>query len=260
MKIVLKAMSPISHGEYKEGVDIGNMMMFRKMPMINKSGEVFEVPVLSGNSLRGNIRRLLARELIEKYELQQLMKTHVFNKFYTAIANGGNLSKELDVAVDTEGLREIRKMFPMLSVFGSALYKYMLAGMFNMGFAALRCKELETGEKRVSDLITDIGLTRHADREWSSLEDSKPMPYLTECIIAGAEFDAPISFAPQATSLEISCVYHGFKQLKFVGGKNASGFGEVEVLTELNDSEYVEWLEKVDEDHINEIVKFAGNL
>lgn len=259
MKIVLKAISPIAHGEYADGIDYGNIMLFRRMPMIH-NGTVYNVPVLSGNSTRGNLRRILAREMVDLFDLRNLMGD-AFDKFYIALANGGNLDKNMDVAVDTDRLREIRNMIPLLSVFGSSLYKFMLSGMANIGFAVPRCAELETGEMSIVNMTADIGLTRHIDREQADPKDAKPMPYQVEAVIPGCEFDVEISFAPQATEVEKSCISHGLNMLKTVGGKSSVGFGRVQLSGEdLNDSSYVSWLNSRTEKDINDIVAFARDL
>lgn len=260
MNITLKAMSPIAHGAYTDGVDTGNIMLFRKMPMLNSEGKIIQVPVLSGNSTRGNIRRLLAREYIDRLKIAELLGPGSFDKFYIAIANGGHLEKNLDVSVNPERLREIRRTLPILSVLGAALYRYMLSGVVSFGFAALKCKELGTGEQRITDLLTDIGLVRHLDREAANIMDVKPMPYTTECVVAGAEFSLEVSFAPQATELEKACIAHGFKLLKTVGGKSAAGFGKVEVVEDMDDTLYLDWMESLDEKHLEEVKRFVEEL
>lgn len=257
MKITMTALSPIVHGEYSDGADIGNMMQFRRIP-IQHNGRVYNVPVLSGNSTRGNIRRLIIRELVDRFGLRDAMGKY-FDKFYVAAANGGNLDKSMDVAVDTNRLREIRKLLPPLSVFGSALYKYMLSGVVNIGFAVPRCKELGTGDNDLISLTADIGLTRHLDKEVADPQEAKPMPYTVETVITGSVFDLDITFAPHATPVEIACIAHGLNLMSTVGGKSGSGFGRVDIDPQ-DDSEYMSWLESITEDDIGNIVKFAAEL
>ena len=258
MIVTLRALSPIVHGEYTDGIDTGNISQFRKMQVVH-DGELVSVPVLSGNSTRGLLRRLVARELIDRFGLKDQMGG-TFDKFYVAIANGGNLDKNMDVSEVPKRLREIRQMLPALSVFGASLYKYMLSGMVNIGFAMPRCKELGTGEQRATDLLSDIGLVRHLDREIASDVGAKPMPYTVETVAAGAIFDLSVEFAPQSTAAEQAAVMHGFKLMNTVGGKASVGFGKVSVETEVDDTAYVGWLESQTEDDIAAIVDFARSL
>ena len=255
MKIVMTAKSPIVHGEFSDGIDLGNLMNFRHIPMIS-NGELYRVPAISGNAIRGVLRRLLARELVDRYALKDAMGKS-FDKFYIAIANGGNLDKSMDVDVDTNKLRQMRAGFPMLSVLGASLYKFIIPGMCNIGFAIPHCAELGTGNVRINDLTADVGLTRHIDCTVADPGEAKPMPYTVETVVAGAEFDVTITFAPQATDIERSCINHGLNLLHYVGGKHSVGFGEVDICGIEDDSLYTAWLE---DDHTETLIKFAGEL
>lgn len=257
MKITMTALSPIVHGDFVDGIDTGNLMPFRRIP-VQRSGKVYSIPVLSGNSTRGAIRRLLAREMIDRFDMRKALGRE-FDKFYIAIANGGNLDKNMDVAVDTDSLRTIRAMLPMLSVLGASLYKYMLSGMVNIGFALPRCTELETGTNSVIDLMADVGLTRHIEKEQADPADAKPMPYTVETVITGTEFDLNVDFAPQATEVEKACIMHGFNLLTAVGGKSAAGFGAVRI-DHQDDAAYTEWLDNLTDEDVCQIISFARGL
>ena len=215
--------------------------------MFTTENKIVQVPVLSGNSTRGNIRRLLAREYIDRFNIKELLGYGIFDKFYTALANGGNLEKNLDVAVDPDK-RETEDQ---------ELRCTDTSGQTNIGFAILKCKELNTGGQRINDLLTDIGLVRHLERE----QTLEAKPYTTECIIAGSEFELELAFAPQATDIEKSCLAHGFNLLKTVGGKSAVGFGRVEISgAEQDDTLYIDWLNNVGEEQLQEVKKFAEGL
>lgn len=241
MKIEVRTISPLAHGEYSDGIDIGNFTNFRRLPMLH-NGKLYQIPVLSGNSIRGILRRFLAREIVDKFEMKEALGKS-FDRFYVAVANGGNLDKTMDVAVDTNRLREIRSIFPLLSVLGASLYRYMLPGMVNIGFAIPRCREMETGDVPLYELTADIGLVRHLDRTVANVDDAKPMPYTIEAVAPGAVFDVNIGFAPQATELERACINHGLKHLRYLGGKNGAGFGEVSIAGYGDDALYCQWLE-----------------
>lgn len=256
MHIVITAKSPIVHGEFSDGLDVGNMLNFRRMPILH-NGNTYDVPVISGNAIRGTIRRLLSREIVDTFDLKNAMGKS-FDKFYIAISNGGNLDKNMDVAVDTQKLRNIRSNFPLLSVIGAALYKYMLPGMCNIGFAIPRCTELGTGVIRLSDITSDVGLTRHIDKTEANPEDAKPMPYTVETVISGTVFDVEISFAPQATEVEQACINHGLKLLHTIGGRAAAGFGMVQADGYGDDAKYLEWIEN--KKNIDFLVAFAEGL
>ena len=256
MKITFTASSPISHGEFKDGINIGNMSSFRRISMFNQ-GKIYSVPVISGNAIRGVLRRILTTELVERYNLTNRMGKH-FDKFYIAVANGGNLNKTMDVSVDTEHIRDVRCSFPLISVLGGSLYRYMLPGMVSIGFAIPKCLELGTGSIRLSDLTEDIGLVRHIERTIASPEEAKPMPYTIEAIVPGTEFDLDITFAPQTTETEKACICHGLKMLNTIGGKSSGGFGKISVTGYDDDTLYLKWLEH--SESVDHLLKFAEEL
>lgn len=257
MKIRMVALSPIIHGEFVEGIDNGNLKPFRRIP-IQHDGRVVSVPVISGNSTRGALRRLLARELIQRFDLASAMGKS-FDKFYIAIATGGNLNKTLDKTVNSQRLREIRVMLPPLSVLGAYLYKFNLSGMCRIGFAVPCCAELETGPVSLVDLVADVGLVSYVDQEQAHIPYAKPMLYTQETVIAGTELTLDVDFAPQATEVERACILHGFNLLTAVGGKSGVGFGAVKIDPQ-DDAAYIKWLKHLTAGDVAKIVDFAESL
>lgn len=258
MKFKITAESPIAHGSFTEGVDTGNISEFRKIPVSHK-GTIYEIPAISGNAIRGAIRRFLTREFFMANYLEEKLDTKVHDKLYAIMANGGALGKDLSPTVDPVHIKEIRKQLPILSLLGSACYKYMISGMCSIGFAILDCKELETGEFDSNNLLTEIGETRHVDKTIINADETelKPMPYLTEAVIKGATFSGEIYFAPQATEIEKSALYHGIKLMNHIGGKTARGYGKVCISAdvELDDTNYLKYLNAANIEFISEFIK-----
>lgn len=249
----ITAKSPIVHGEYMDGVDTGNVMLFRRLPIVSFDDQVKSVPVLSGNSLRGVMRRLLTREFFDT-----LCFRH--DKLYLAMANGGALEKTLDQYVRPEKIRETRELLPILSAFGSAMYTYMLPGVLNMGFAVLQCADLGTGPMPASELMADVGMTRHLDRAEADCADVKPMPYSVETVVSGAVFDCEFMFLPGATEMDKATVFHGLNLIRTLGGKAGSGFGFVELSEGYDDFMYLEYLGKIDDDYRERVRVFCKGL
>lgn len=259
MNIKIKALSPISHGAFNDGADMGNIMEFRKMTMI-VNGTAMDIPVISGNAVRGKMRRLLAREFFWLGGVQALNDKEK-DVLYAIMANGGALGKDQAVSVDANGIRELREKMPLLSVFGAACYKYILQGMFNCGFAVINCAENGKGKLGIGDLMTEIGETHHIDRTMYNTEETgmKPMPYMTEAVCAGAEFDASIEFAPQTTETEKAAVYHGINLITTIGGKSARGYGRVLITADedIDDSPYLKALKNTDFEYVK---KWLGGI
>ena len=260
----LTAKAPITHGAFSD-VSSGNSMMFRRVPVVSLPGFP-PIPVVSGNAIRGVVRRTLMQELyeaigfkyewfVEQFESEQIAKRS-WDKLYAALFNGGTLLGKLEDSTDPDELRHMRKMVPALSVLGSSLYMKMLPGMARIGFAWLICKESIDGELvektpetiviSAEDAITEIGQVRHIERENNNPEITgvTPMPVTIEALAPGASLQFRASLLPQTTEIERSCLVHGLSLIHYIGGKGATGFGEVSMaLSDTDDSEYVEWLQ-----------------
>lgn len=250
----IRALAPISHGAFTDGKDTGNMMEFRQMELIGVDGSICQIPVISGNALRGSIRRFLTREYMEKLGWMD-------DRLYFLMANGGALSKSLDGYIRPERVARVRTLFPILSAFGSAMYSYMLPGQVNVAFAALRCEEIGTGQVPSADLLTEIGLTRHLDRTICNYgEGEKPMPFTVEAVMAGSVFDCHLSFLESATELDRATVMHGLNKISTIGGKHAAGFGEVELSQVFDDAPYLEWLTAIDDAYRDTVQEWLKEL
>lgn len=258
MEIKVIAKSPISHGAFTDGVDTGNIMEFRRMPIV-VDGKTVQIPVISGNALRGKMRRLLAREFFRALDIKNVFEEKEQDKLYAILGNGGALGKDAAAEVDVNAIRELRNKVPLLSVFGAACYKYILQGMFNCGFLILNCREAKSGDMSISDLVAEIGETHHIDRTMFDAEknEMKPMPYTTEVVVQGAEFTGNIEFSPQATEQERAAVYHGLKLISTVGGKSARGYGRVDISCgcDIDDSLYIDALKNTDIDFVRKYIR-----
>ena len=252
----IEALGPIAHGAFSDGVDTGNAMLFRRMTVISPSGAPVQVPAISGNALRGVMRRILTREIFYRLGLRGKA-----DDLYIAMANGGALGKTLDSYIYPDKIAAVRELVPMLSTFGGALYTYMLPGRAGVSFAVLECQEAGTGPLRVSDLTEDIGLTRHLDRtEVLTPEDIKPMPYTIETVIKGAVFDFSVWTDDYATDLEKACLFHALKRLDHVGGKSSGGFGEIHIADIPDDSAYLDWLETRDQAYAEKLIEYSKGM
>ena len=223
------------------------------MSVVGKGEAIYSIPAISGNAMRGAMRRLLTRELFDA-----LCFRH--DKLYLALANGGALEKTLDQYIRPEKVRQTRELMPILSAFGSALYTYMLPGVLCMSFALLQCAELGTGDKLSSELVADVGMVRHLDRTEADMSDVKPMPYMTETVITGARFTGEYMFLPSATDMDRATVAHGLNLLRRIGGKTGSGFGFIEMDEHFDDSNYLAYLEGIDDDYREKVLAFAKGL
>ena len=255
--------APLSHGQ-TGSKRLGNHNMFRRLP-IWADNAIITIPVVSGNSIRGIMRREIMRELytaanitydqFESISDKPQKVKRAWDRTYAALFGGGTIDS-LDVSITPVDLRSLRASLPPLSLFGSALYGAMLSGAMRVGFAVPKCKETitaglwrgnEEGAVYSGELITDVGLTRYIEREQADPKRSgvKPMPYTIETLVPGTEMQFIIDFDTTATALEKDCAIHAVNLITYLGGARSKGFGSVTMQCEEKETgDYMEWLQK----------------
>lgn len=254
MRVVLSVKSPVSHGAFGESA--GNATLCRRMAVVSLPG-MPRVPCVSGNALRGTLRRLVMRDLFARAGVsRETLEGAAWDRLYAALANGGHLEGS-EAKVDPTRIRELRESLPPLSVFGAALYSWMLPGHMQVGILWPRCREtLEAGlvsdagrgggGVSAEDLVEEITHVRHVDREHQDPEVSgvTPMPTTLEVICAGAVLEGEIRFAAHATAIERGAVCYALGLLRAIGGKSGSGLGWVDVAAPDPDEStaYLGWL------------------
>lgn len=259
IRYTLTALGPVSHGDMGSG-DTGNVMLFRRIPRIH-DGVPVGVPAISAGSLRGIVRRLLWREAFEAVGLSR--ETYdgpgSWDRLYAALCNGGTI-EAAEKRVDPGVIRERRRTMPILSLLGAALYQSYMAGDARVSNAWLRCIESgHEGAPSMWDLIAEESRVRHVDSEEQNPDESSvgPMPTTIETVITGAEFTG---HAAIHGDLEVSAWAHGLDLVRYVGGKAAAGFGEVEITHDGDGSAYMAWLDAHRDELRAALLKLGGEL
>lgn len=103
------------------------------------AGEEYRIPHLSGNSIRGYLRRLIMRDLLDLvgYDIQAPKAHHI-------LFTGGVLESSADNTgkVELAFRKEVRDTIPPLELLGSSVSNQMLAGCSVVEMALPICKEL----------------------------------------------------------------------------------------------------------------------
>ncbi|MDD3984111.1 MAG: hypothetical protein WC119_07395 [Synergistaceae bacterium] len=137
---VLTALSPIHSGS-DEGT--GNEKTLRTLTYNLPTGPE-EVPVISGNAIRGTLRRLIMADLIEQVGFQPTdAKGQV--RLYHSLFAGGTLEQvaEKDSGyIDLARKSQIRAVLPPLALLGTAIRNQMLEGKLDVAYAVPRANEL----------------------------------------------------------------------------------------------------------------------
>lgn len=121
----MTARSPISH----RGELIGTTAIGRRMKILQPDGSVELVPVISGNSFRGVLRRIgeeLLRDVLGYEGQLPLAVAHT-------LRNGGAIVKTQAEPITGRRLHQLRELIPQLSVFGGAIGAAPIDGCLRVG-------------------------------------------------------------------------------------------------------------------------------
>lgn len=236
----ITARAPISH----RGEMIGTTAMFRRMKVIQPDGSIALVPVVSGNSFRGVLRRLGEEMLRDVLGYDGQLPLHVAHM----LRNGGSIVKSNAEPVTGRRLRELRELVPQLSVFGGAVGSAPIAGCLRVGHVVPLVKEATPILRHVED---DAALPSRFDVEtlesYSHLDDvstardavlddgpNKPpssplMRYEIEALAPGTRFE---SFVQLCRGSELdrdfaADVLREFSDRGWLGGRTSIGHGQI---------------------------------
>jgi hypothetical protein len=246
IRVAFTAVQPICHGAFDS--DGGNAILFHRQPRV-VDGAVVLCPAVTANSQRGQLRRLIMRDMLDRCGLTpDTVPERVWDVLYLTLCNGGALQTQ-ETRVVPADVRKLRAAIPPLSLFGASVLNGMIAGHLQPGPAWLDCADIGTGPIPAADLATDHGMVRHLDGDAAdgSVLGLTPMPLTIEAVIAGATFRA--EYVITGSELEASIVAHGLDLLQRLGGKGASGFGQVTVQHDGTGDLWRAWLDE----HVDEL-------
>jgi CRISPR/Cas system CSM-associated protein Csm3 (group 7 of RAMP superfamily) len=168
------------------------------------------VPFISGNSIRGKLRRLVMQDFCkaigineDRFNIEQddEKKTHIsFSpEWYHRLFTGGALN-ESNAFENIEEREKIIELCPMLGLFGTAIGKQTIEGCLNVSIPTLICKETGLSDTTFNDLLTiDFGTRLDSEKTNNTIDlesstnyksGATQMKYEIECLIAGSAFDA----------------------------------------------------------------------
>lgn len=257
--VSIRALDPLAHGAFSER-DTGNVTPFRRERLITHA-EMVEVPCVSGNALRGLLRRRVMRDLFERAGISRALwieqgRGRAWDRLYGALVNGGH-AEEADASIKPDEIRALRRALPPLSVLGAALYKGMLPGRARFSFLWPVCVEtvqagMTTAPEGITlhladDLVGDEGtsFSRHVDRSEQdpAVSGVTPMPTTVETLPVGTILQSVIRFERGTLDLERSAIAYGLGMIEDIGGKGAGGCGRVALTHDGDAGPYREWLE-----------------
>jgi CRISPR/Cas system CSM-associated protein Csm3 (group 7 of RAMP superfamily) len=251
------ALSSISHnGGEKNGV----VTQLRREKFVQPNGNVVEVPVISGNSIRGKMRDLAAIDILTKSDG---VKIKIDGDSFNLLFTGGSLESTGESGVNIEKVRKMRKDMPMLSVLGGSVGNVILPGKLDMGKLIPITKETahlipekfhgkdalksvwEYCQVEMNTRTDDAKNENHRDfltDEAKAGEKVKSqMMYQVETLAAGTRFYWKICLRDTneiETGAFLSTLNSWTKQASQVGGNGRVGHGALKV--ELNETTVVD--------------------
>ncbi|NSW84370.1 MAG: hypothetical protein HPY90_14100 [Syntrophothermus sp.] len=179
------ALTPIHHGEippYNVKPDTGEPVRFRRMPILAEDKLTgvqtrIDLPVISGNAVRGIGRRLLLGYTLKTLGIDKREK---FNKLFATsdiasdifffLHNGGATHKnDTPDQLDMETYDRISRSFPIWSLLGGNYHGHMIEGQCRIGIMI----PLVSETKSLISLLISKALVKQFDmeeKEWDSFE------------------------------------------------------------------------------------------
>jgi len=255
-----EAKSPVAHGSDE---DFGMEQRLRTLEMlVRDDGEQYheDIPIISGNALRGQLRDILADDLLTRLDIE------VGDMLFHSLSGGGTLERGSGGStLRRRDIQAIREHVPMLSLLGAAIGSQMIESKLNVGMLVPVAIETESYTDReastsVFEHIDEVFYTRMDDIEGHT-EETQQMRYVVEVLTPGTRFDHWMTLEG-ATDVERACLSHAFDLFSknpHIGGMQSRGHGRVsfEYDPVLPDSEpYVSYIE----DNEDEIRSFITDL
>lgn len=186
--ITLEVRSSLIHG----GEVLGVGKYLHRENFLLPDGSIENIPVVSGNALRGALRDVAAQMFEEALDgsALPLPVSH-------ALWSGGAVSKARGIPLSGEKLRTVRAACPPLALFGWASAGRIISGSLSVGKMVLVCSELahllpasiSTDKLRSYWDLTQLEEFSHfPDTEEITDESSILMRYAAESFIPGARF------------------------------------------------------------------------
>lgn len=238
---IVKALTPISH----IGENIGSLCVLRTEKVRQQDGSVEDIPIYSGNAIRGILRDISATLFLDR------MSIAVSPSLHHILFAGGHITTGSRGVVDIKLDHDIRNTIPHISLFGSAFKNRMFGGKFFPSQMIPLCKETNgiipsslQKEQSIYESMQVLTFTRNDDLRTARGEKAvikhdyiqdkdnpQQMIYSLQSLCAGTEFYWSGSLR-SCSELEVSCfiaILNTYLKDPLIGGNAAKGLGRIEM-------------------------------
>lgn len=232
---VVTARSSVSHG----GETLGRVRYLRRERLLLDGAVPVEVPVVSGNAVRGRLR-----DLASTLWWDDAGRPPLTLPVAHALFSGGALTKAVGEPLSGQRLRELKALCPPIAVFGAAGGGRILDGALNVGKMIPVCAEtapllpavLRDGPlPGLWDLTQIEWFSRHPDRtlpDGRPLDGTEPDRYGMETFLPGTRFHwwLALDRADERTAGFFEDVLAAYCADPRAGGGARTGHGQLEVV------------------------------
>lgn len=250
------------------GEQNGIASMLRREKFVQPNGKVKEVPVVSGNSIRGILRDVGMYDMLQKVGYGVDKETGEVNglplsAFYF-LFSGGALSSTGEAGINVDKFRRMKELIPLIGLFGGAIGNAIMPGKLKIGKLIPICKETLhlLPEKYRSDEVESIWdycqtemYTRKDDEKNDKVRDmidanvralltggktklditkastAQQMMYRNESLAAGTKFYWKVTIE-DPTDIEFEAFVNAllvFSKAPYLGGRSSVGHGEISI-------------------------------
>jgi len=229
------ALSSISHSSGTRGLTT----MLRRETIITADGQLLPIPLISGNALRGKLRRVAEHLLGETIDYRGRLSIAAA----AALRSGGALTKATTDPISGQALARLRELIPLIGVFGTAGAGRLIDGCLQVGKLLPLTNETAhltttaTGLVSLRD-ITGIETYSHTDDQHHHANHSTDPPddgpnstlqFRLETFRAGTRFDVWLNLT-RPTPLE-AAFFHDvlarYATAPMIAGRSAIGHGRL---------------------------------
>lgn len=176
----MTALTSVSHIGESHGVNA----LLRREKVVQVDGSSEEVPIISGNSIRGILRDRgmlhMLRQLGYGINDETGAVTGLSLAAFYFLFSGGALTKDGPNGLDVDEARKWRKLIPLVSVFGGAMGNQIMPGKVRIGKAIPICAEtahllparfVEIAPNSIWDMVQREPYTRRDDEKNDNLRE-----------------------------------------------------------------------------------------
>lgn len=218
--------------------------------------DTVQVPYISGNSVRGRLRRLIMNDLCDLVGYT-FTNEHVWHAFF----GGGQLQAVGPSGVVDVGMRkDITRLIPPVALWGFSLGNQVLESKLVVFDMDVLCEEMRAyvpdKYKQLctcsfNQCVSNVMFTRRDDRQNGKVKDEDSqaiqMKVEVQVLVTGTKFYHGFILRRDPSPVEVACLHRAimlWRDIPNIGGKSSSGFGRLDLGYEgtIDDKPYLDFI------------------